>query len=146
MAIISWPAGLAPRRVDLRPINQTRSANKSISGFTQVADSITGRWGYTLEFNTLKRLQVLPYRALLAQLEGRGNVVRVPVFDRQLFPTDAEIAATISGTKGDATANVNLAVLPGASGKLFAGHYFGAGEDLHIIDRKSTRLNSSHRL
>lgn len=89
--IIAWPTGLSPRVINFRPINQTRSAGESITGFEQVASSIATRWALSLEFNNLKRHLIPSYRAMVAALEGRANVLRVPVFDPQFWPTDAEI-------------------------------------------------------
>ncbi len=89
--IIEWPTGLSPRIINLRLINKTRSAGESLTGFEQVAGSLATRWGFSLEFNNLKRHLIPAYRAMVASLEGRANALRVPVFDPQFWPTDAEI-------------------------------------------------------
>ncbi len=138
---LDWPSVLVPHTIDLFPIEQTRSANRSLSGFQQVTEGVTGRWGYVLKFATLAPAGVLAFRGLKAALRGRSQSVKVPVFDPGMWPTDAEITASISGTAGDTTATVNLSSVPSPSTKLFAGHYFGAGDDLHII--KSTAWSGS---
>lgn len=89
--IIEWPTGLSPLIINLRLINKTRSAGESITGFEQVASSLATRWAFSLEFNNLKRHLIPSYRAMVASLEGRANVLRVPVFDPQFWPSDAEI-------------------------------------------------------
>ncbi len=89
--IIEWPKGLSPRIINLRLINKTRSAGESLTGFEQVATSLSTRWAFSLEFNNLKRHLIPSYRAMIASLEGRANALRVPVFDPQFWPSDAEI-------------------------------------------------------
>ena len=89
--IIEWPTGLSPRIINLRPINKTRSAGESLTGFEQVAGSLATRWAFSLEFNNLKRHLIPAYRAMVASLEGRANALRVPVFDPQFWPSDAVI-------------------------------------------------------
>lgn len=155
--IIDWPFGLSPRTPSLRLINQTRSAGESITGFEQVADPASQRWALTLEFNTLKREFILPFRAMIAKARGRANVFRVPIPDSWLWPDDAaigivkrtsradrwpdvadagaatDIAATISGLTGQTSAAVNFSAILEPELVIFPGHYFGAGDDLHII-------------
>lgn len=89
--IIEWPKGLSPRIINLRLINKTRSAGESLTGFEQVGTSLSTRWAFSLEFNNLKRHLIPSYRAMIASLEGRANALRVPVFDPQFWPSDAEI-------------------------------------------------------
>lgn len=102
--IIDWahPA-LAPRIIDLRLINKTRSAGESITGFEQVLYGVTQRWAFSLEFNYLKLSMVPAYRAMIASLEGRANALRVPVFDRQFWPSDA-VLGIASATHSDGSA------------------------------------------
>lgn len=99
--IVEWPRGLAPRVIDLRLVNQTRSAGESLTGFEQVASSITTRWAFTLEFNNLKRHFIPAYRAMVASLEGRANALRVPVFDPQFWPADALLGIALSPHSDD---------------------------------------------
>lgn len=90
--IVEWPSvRLAPRIYDLHLANQTRSAGESINGFEQVAESITARWRCSIEFPILRPSAVPAWRAMIAKLRGRANVLRVPVWDRRFWPSDAAI-------------------------------------------------------
>lgn len=81
---ILWPERLSPRVVTMQLIGQSRSLSTSISGVRQVASAVAQRWRLTLDFNTLKREEVLAFRSLIAQFEGRLNYCRVPVWDKRL--------------------------------------------------------------
>lgn len=156
--IFDWPhPALSPRVTNLRLVNRTRSAGESITGFEQVAETITQRWALSLEFNTIKREAILPFRAMIARLNGRANALRVPIRDPKLWPSDeaigitnvparddqwrlvnpglatADVSAVITAAAGVKTASVSLAAITDAAGVVFPGMYFGAGDDLHII-------------
>lgn len=152
--IIEWPGGLSPRIINLRLINKTRSAGESLTGFEQVASSLATRWAFALEFNNLKRHLIPSYRAMVASLEGRANVLRVPVFDPQFWPTDAEIGIasvphsdgttlsdgveylttdvegiTATGLQGSKVLEVDF----GAYGPIFSGGlYFGVEDEAYL--------------
>jgi hypothetical protein len=100
--IIDWPSRrLAPRIINLQLINQTRSAGESLTGFEQVAASLSTRWAFQLDFANLKRQFIPAYRAMVASLRGRENVLRVPVFDPQFWPSDAVLGiATVPHSDG----------------------------------------------
>lgn len=151
--IYEWPhPDLAPRVIDFSVMEQTRSAGESITGFEQVVYGVTQRWGLVLEFNNLKRHVILPYRALIASLRGRANLVRVPVFDAQLWPTNAALYSGFSddtefsdgsefvtidlsdiAASGDALANEIEIDFGGYGQILLVGQYFGLGDDVHIV-------------
>lgn len=152
--IIQWPGGLSPRIINLRLINKTRSAGESLTGFEQVASSISTRWAFGLEFNNLKRHIIPSYRAMVASLEGRANALCVPVFDPQFWPTGAEIGIasvphsdgtpfsdggeylttdvegiTATGLKGAKVLEVDF----GAYGPIFGGGlYFGVEDETYL--------------
>lgn len=152
--IIEWPTGLSPRIINLRPINKTRSAGESLTGFEQVAGSLATRWAFSLEFNNLKRHLIPAYRAMVASLEGRANALRVPVFDPQFWPSDAAIriasvphsdgtplsdgseyltddvsGITATGLKGTKVLTVDF----GDYGQIFdGGLYFGVEDETYL--------------
>lgn len=153
--IIEWAhRDLAPRIINLRLVNKTRSAGESITGFEQVAASISTRWAFSLEFNNLKRRIIPSYRAMIAALEGRANALRVPVFDPQFWPTNAEIGIatvphsdgtplsdggeysstdvegiTATGLRGTKELMINF----GAYGPIFSGGlYFGVEDETYL--------------
>jgi len=152
--IIEWPNGLSPRLINLRLINRTRSSGESLTGFEQVAGSLSTRWAFSLEFNNLKRHLIPSFRAMVAALEGRANALRVPVFDPQFWPSDALIGlgsvphsdgtpfsdgseylttdlegVTASGLKGQKLISVDF----GSYGQIFdGGLYFGIGDETYL--------------
>ena len=153
--IVEWASKrLAPRVINLRLINQTRSAGESITGFEQVGAAITPRWAFSLQFNNLKRELIPPFRAMVASLEGRSNALRVPVFDPRFWPSDALIGiasvphsdgtpfgddalygttdidgVTATGLKGSKTLVVDF----GSYGQIFEGGlYFGVEDEAYL--------------
>jgi len=112
------------------------------------------RWAFSLEFNNLKRHLIPAYRAMVAELEGRTNALRVPVFDPQFWPSDAEIGIasvphsdgtplsdgaeylttdvegiTATGLKGSKVLVVDF----GAYGPIFSGGlYFGVEDETYL--------------
>ena len=153
--IIEWPSPrLAPLVIDLGLINRTRSSGESLTGFEQVADPISTRWGASLQFNTLKRPFIPAWRAMIAALGGRANELRVPVFDPHLWPSDAAIGVSTSthsdgSTFGDgtlySTGDVEgitasglvgvkeITVDFGAYGPLLdGGQYFGIADEVYL--------------
>ena len=156
--IYDWPTKLlAPRISNLRLINRTRSAGASLTGFEQVSDPITQRWAFTIDFPNLRKDAILPFRALVASLKGRSNVVRVPIFDQFLWaPDDAigianvpdrldpwadyddgekisDVSATVTVAQGVNALTVDLSNIDEPSKVILAGQYFGIGDDLHVI-------------
>lgn len=153
--IVEWPhPKLSPRLINLRIVEQTRSSGESITGFEQVAEGITQRWAFTLEFNNLKREVIPSYRAMLARLRGRANVLRVPVFDRHFWPADALLGLgrvphsdgtpfsddaeylttdveglTVTATKGSKSITVDF---EGYGQAFDGGLYFGVEDETYI--------------
>lgn len=153
--IIEWAhRRLAPRIINLRLINKTRSAGESLTGFEQVAGSLATRWAFSLEFNNLKRHLIPGYRAMIASLEGRANALRVPVFDQQFWPSDAEIGiasaphsdgstlsdgteyltSDVSGITVTAAKDVKAITVDfGGYGQIFdGGLYFGVEDETYL--------------
>jgi len=154
--MIIFPKGLAPRIIDLHLSPRSKSSGESLNGYEQIGDPISQKWRVTLTFNTLKREFILPYRAFLAKTRGRSGVIKLPVFDKQLWPkgmdigiakvipresfwsglTDAgevvDVAAVVSGDLGDKEVEVDLGAISEPWRVFFPGHYFGVGDNLHI--------------
>lgn len=152
MIEVSWPSVLIPRIITPFLSNQTRSASESLSGFKQKSSSIAQFWNLTLEFNTLKRHQILPFRAFVAAMEGSLNYTRVPIWDERMITqhqldqldvphSDTTLFSDDSGY-GQAAADTSVAVTLGTKsitipttdipGRMLAGAYFGLGDGVHI--------------
>lgn len=98
---------LRAAQVMFHPQNVSRSGGPSISGNEQIVASSAGRWAATLQFEVGHRLgrtdlpsardpdTVLAWRALLAKLEGRSNILLIGPFDEYNAP--AGVAGTAYG-------------------------------------------------
>lgn len=160
MTEVTWPTGLSPRIITMQLINQTRSMNQSLSGIQQVNSSLAQRWRLTLDFNTLRRAEVLSYRAMMASLEGRANTIRVPVWDKRLEPafitgslaggntavsvshsdgtyhsdkTGYSTSGGVSGVSGVKSSSTLSADLSSLGHWLKPGHYIGVDGDVYIV-------------
>lgn len=153
--IIEWMhPRLSPKIIDLRIINQTRSAGESVTGFEQVVSGVQARWAFSLEFNNLKRETIPSYRAMIASLEGRANALRVPVFDPKFWPSEEVLgialvphsdetpfgdgglylANDVSGITATGLAgSKEIEIDFGSYGEVFdAGLYFGIEDETYI--------------
>jgi hypothetical protein len=159
MSIIDWPASLVPRHIDIRPPSKTVGLNTSLSEFSQAVPAIRPPFGITMEFDWLHGSDILAYRALRAALEGRANLVRVPIFDMWHWANDTALGAgeaahsdgsgfsdgalylvddldgvAVSGVQGDRTITADF----GDYGELLeAGLYFGLGDHCYIATQVS---------
>ncbi len=158
MTIYDWPASLAPRAGGFFRRGMTVAGAPSLTGLTQVGQADAGFW--TARYDSVPLASpaiVRAYRALAARLEGGGNLVRVPVFDRVQTPwatpgvestTPTDYTDGTDFTDGTAfyerTIRITLqaAVSRGVTqivatidnaGTIEGGEYFTLGERLHII-------------
>lgn len=155
--IFDWPVGLVPTNTLIKPPRKTLGVTSSETGFTQVQPFIRPPFGLTFEYDQLFGDDVLAWRALIASLEGRANVVRISLFDVWFRATDAQIGAgrvthsdgtafsdgalyltddlagvTVTGVQGQRNITVDF----GSYGQLLQGGlYFGIGEHPYIAQR-----------
>lgn len=160
MSIIDWPASLVPRNITISPPRKTIGLNTSVTEFTQAIPSIRPPFGLTLEFDSLFGPDVLAYRALLASLEGRANLVRVPLFDMWFAAQAAQLGTGATPHSDDSPFSDGAFYLSGADlegvlvsadmgartitadfgdfGELIeAGLYFGLGDQPYIATQVS---------
>ncbi|PTR11756.1 MULTISPECIES: hypothetical protein [unclassified Novosphingobium] len=154
MPVFDWPASLIPKTVTIRPPRRTVGMSGSLTDFTQAVPSIRPPFTLTMQFDAIEGFDVLAYRAIHASLEGRANMVRVPLFDVWYAATQAEImggmvthsdgtafsdgalyltrdlsGVLVSGLQGARTITADF----GGYGQLLqAGLYFGLGEHPYI--------------
>jgi hypothetical protein len=86
-------ATLVPKDITIRPPRRTLGLSTSLTDFTQAVPSIRPPFGLTMQFDALEGDDVLAYRAIHAALEGRANLVRIPLFDVWYAATAAQIMA-----------------------------------------------------
>lgn len=154
MSTFDWPATLVPRHIEILPPRATQGLSTSLTQFTQVQPAIRPPFRVSLEFDELFGDDVLAWRAIMALLEGRANLARIPLFDLWYRASDAAIGAglvahgdgtpfsdgalysttdiagvTVTGVQGQR----NIAVDFGVYGPLLkAGQYFGIGDHPYI--------------
>lgn len=150
MTIIDWPATLVPLNIDVRPPRKTASMTESLDGSAQLVPEIRPPFGLTMQFDTLFGSEILAWRALMGLLEGRANVVRVPIYDPWFAASAAEMYAggalhsdgtSFSDETAYLTSDIEGVLVTGVQGQrtitadfgdygqlLDAGLYFGLGE------------------
>jgi hypothetical protein len=152
--IINWPYPIYSGEVGLNLVSQSRAATGSIAGFRQVVGGGAQRWSFTMDFNTLRPEWIPVYRAALAKGRGRIGVWRIPVRDRYApkpgpegLPGVTRVFHNNGSPFGSGAGYRSLgppALISVEAGKtratapailreyLYAGMYFGLGDDLHI--------------
>lgn len=78
METYSFPAPLRATSQSWRLDARTRSGGETVTGREQVVSSGLSRWVATLSIPLFNRETILAHAALLAQLDGRANAVRLP--------------------------------------------------------------------
>ena len=80
---IMWPACLLrPASTLVQPIMQSRGGGAGVLGVEQVVQSPA--WAWSIKLSTIPirtRQQILAWRALEGQLDGRAGTILVPVYD-----------------------------------------------------------------
>lgn len=148
--IFDWPTNLVPLNMGIRTPRKTIGNTSSLSGLGQTTPAIRPPFGAVLEFDALTGEEVLTWRALLGLLEGRANIVRLPLFDLWLATSDGAIGAgstthsdgspfsdgahylttdlsgvTVTGVQGQRHVDADF----GSNGQLLkAGQFFGLGD------------------
>lgn len=152
--IFDWPATLVPRHIDIRPPRKTAGLTTSLTEFSQAVPVIRPPFAITMEFDTLTGGEILAWRAIMALVEGRANLLRVPLFDMWFGATNAQIGAGVvphsdgsyfSDGAGYLTDDLVGVVVSGVQGQrhitadfgaygqlLEGGLYFGLGDQPYI--------------
>ena len=175
MTVVNWPSSLRPNHSMIPMLERnTASAGVSISGQERLVATDAGRWRYGFRVPVRNRQQVLAWRALVAQAEGRSNLIRVPICDSQYDPARdvrSAIARTYpagipysSGTfhssgMGFAISLVNATVASfagiGATSITLAmigdyvpepGHFFGDGDRLYQVKTATLTTGTTYAL
>lgn len=154
MSTFDWPANLIPLNIDIKPPRATWGPGASLSGRVQAAPVIRPPFTVTLEFDELWGDEVLAWRAIMGLLEGRANVVRIPLFDLWYRASDALIGTGVvphsdgtyfSDGAGYLTDDLSGVTVTGVQGQrvitadfgeygqlLEAGLYFGLGDQPYL--------------
>lgn len=155
---IAWPLQLRVRSSSFHPDVPSRSGGLSITGFEQVTVSNAGRWRASVTLPLHREHQVLAYRALISQMQGRVGTILVPHFQAyrprdingRKFSTSRAASYGENGSNFDLSgwgqeeythATLEIGAALGAtqiSLNLVSGegpqpgHYFGIGERLYL--------------
>lgn len=165
MALVTLPETLNAKITSLRLFSRSSSSQKSINGFEQTGSTVSQRWKIRLEFNNLKKDEVLQYRAMIAELEGRVNNLIIPVKDPRLwvdltsdssgFSDSASFSdlgqfensdvtnISLSGEQGMKSVTIQL----GDYQSLFKpGMYFGVDNELYICTQLTAPVGDNQTM
>lgn len=132
-ADLNWPNTVfIPRTPQVVLSGTTVGGGRSLTGKIQEVAADSGFWLITLGNIPIRtNSEILQWRELEGELEGRLNTILVPFFDSKRAPwpggvVDATITASMSGAvaQGATSGSINMSV--GAAPQ--AGMFFSAGE------------------
>lgn len=92
--MINWPSNLKPSSIMFEPNARSRSGGVGTFGQEQVVTSSAGVWIARISVPVSRRDQRLTWRAINAELEGRANVVLLPMF---CADKSADLAIGVAG-------------------------------------------------
>lgn len=154
METYSFPAALSASSQSWRLDARTRSGGETVTGREQVVSSGLSRWIASLSIPLFNRQTILAHAALLAQLDGRANAVRLPFclgtngprvlpllngrpyagnklwLRPGLRPEDLGIAPVVAVTAPAGA--TEIIINPGTLVGMEAGVAFGLGERLYL--------------
>lgn len=153
---------LGAAEVMFHPQLVSRSGGVSVTGNEQIVQSSAGRWSASLSFNIRTGLasgdrrpadRILVWRALLAALEGRSNILKIGPYDDLNTPAgiagtryggltphadDSEFSDGSEYAQPQTPARVAASYLVGATViavDMLAGHRPEAGQYFSVLDR-----------
>ncbi len=96
-ADVTWPFDdLKPRDIGIYPMFGNIGGGVALAGREPVTTSTGGHWRFVLGAIPVKtRANILAWRAIEAQLEGRGKTVAIPVYDGKRAPWPGTPGGTI---------------------------------------------------
>jgi hypothetical protein len=78
---VNWPWPVVPKQARWALVSASRSSGRSITGSEQVVVSGAGFWKVSFEIDLGTESRMVPWRAFIAQLNGRSGVADIPAFD-----------------------------------------------------------------
>lgn len=102
--IIDWPTNLQFKSQDIPVlVGRGASSGRGMTGAERVVSTDAGYWQLGVSFMLKDASDDLAWRAVLANLEGRSNVLRLPVIDVRTTPAD------LAGTRATLEAAIRSA-------------------------------------
>lgn len=136
-ADVTWPFDdLKPRDIGIYPCFANIGGGVSLSGKEPVTTSSAGYWRFVLSGIPVKtRANILAWRAIEAQLEGRGKTVAIPVYDGKRAPWPAAPGGSIDAESfGDVQAgDTALQIVPTNIADLQSGMGFSVADFYYRI-------------
>jgi hypothetical protein len=135
VADVLWPFDdLKPRDIGIYPCFGNIGGGVSLTGKEPVTTSTGGYWRFVLGGIPVKtRANIKAWRAIEAQLEGRGKTVAIPIYDGKRAPWPASPGGTIDAesfgdvAEGDTALQIvptNIADLEPGMGFSVDGRYY----------------------
>jgi hypothetical protein len=138
-ADITWPFDdLKPRDIGIYPCASPIGGGIALTGKEPVIDSGVGYWRIVLGAIPVKnRTNILIWRSLEAQAEGRGRTFAIPIYDGKRapwpdIPGGAIDAESVSDVQAGAT---TIQIFPIDIGDISVGMHFSVADRLYRITR-----------
>ena len=166
--MLIWPSNIKPTSYSLGLENQSVSGGRTLSGLERVRQSDAGFWRLSLSFEVFQSVEILTWRAVLAQLSGRARTILIPICDCGRTPaalpdfrlvtvdvphsdsapfSDGSLYAnlgvdvrTAAAVASRATA-MDLEVLTTGATEFWPGMYFSIDDRLYIVDTVGERVD-----
>lgn len=136
-ADVTWPFDdLKPRDIGIFPVAAPIGGGIALTGKEPTIDSGAGYWRIVLGAIPVKtRANIYAFRALEAQLEGRGRTIAIPIYDGKRAPWPATPGGAIDAeaTDGALEGATTLQILPVNIAEIEVGMFFSAGNRLYRV-------------
>jgi hypothetical protein len=138
-ADVLWPFDdLKPRDIGIYPCFANIGGGVALTGKEAVTTSTGGYWRIMLGAIPVKtRANILAYRVIEAQLEGRANTVAIPIYDGKRAPWPASPGGTIDAESVNQVEEgaTGVQILQNNIGDLEVGMHFSVADRLYRIER-----------
>lgn len=121
---------LCPSDITMELVTVSESGGRSLTGRKQHVQADAGYWRITYgRIRIRSNDDVLFWRALEAQTEGRANPILLQAWDKKRAPLNISATANATALQGSATVVINVA----SGSPPIAGNHFSADERLYRI-------------
>ncbi len=126
---IDWPASLRPASVDWGLVVPQRLGRSSFDGSAQAQVMGAPRWAFTINTGFIRRTEVPVWEALIDQLQGMTNRLRVWDWRREA-PLGVATGTPTVRVAGTGTSLATQGWTPSITGMLLPGSYMGINGEL----------------
>lgn len=133
MTTLAWPANLYPSDSTHLLVGRTQSHRSPLSGAVQTLRLGGAVWRQELSFGALLPAEQAALEALLANLEGMGGRVALPMFHRRTPRGVATGTPLVAGADQGGKSLVTDGWTTSTTGILLAGDFIGVGGYLYMV-------------